>query len=254
MSLETLKYLSEPKLTELREKVHVNYDRYTKGNFLDLTADNGWSIELGLKVDLDRLKGLDPRGGPRVRDSAECEIKNALLVWSVFEGLSPALATEERIWARLTHLECLEFTRKRWLDVSNKDEGIKAINKHFFASTQTGVRDDNSVSRLWWGAYIAKLAMPDDHETALKTILSKADIRSNLVERSRTGSRPVLAAAIIRAMVSDPRIAESEDGFREFMKIMNRMGGGELFEVMPVSDVDRFIKQCADRARAAMAA
>ena len=247
MSLESLKYLSEAKLTELRETVHQNYDRYTKGNFLDLAADNGWSIELGLKVDLEQLKELDPRGG------AEFEIKNSLLVWRIFEGLLPALATEERIWARLTHLECLEFTRKRWLGVSNKDEGIAAINKHFFASTRTGIRDDNSVSRLWWAAYIAHLAMPDEHETALKTILSKADIRSNLVERSRTSSRPALAAAIIRAMVSDPRIAEREDGFREFMKTMNRLGGGELFEVMPASDVDSFIRECADRARVAMA-
>jgi len=248
MSLEVLKYLSEAKLAELRSNIRENYERYTKGDFLDLAADNGWSIETGLKVDSDQLNGLDPKEG------ADFEIKNSLLVWRTFKGLSPALATEERIWARIAHLECLEFSRKRWLKVSSEEEGIAVINTHFFARTQTSIRDDNSVSRLWWNAYIAFLAMPDDHERALKTILSKADIRSNLVERSRTSSRPALAAGIIRAMISDPRIAETPYGFRAFMKTLNKVGGGELFEVMPANEVDRFIKDCADRTRKEIAA
>jgi hypothetical protein len=244
MSLRNLSYLSETKLTDLREKVHQNYDRYVAGDFRDLAADNGWAIELNLKVDLDQLNSQDTRRG------GEFEIKNALLLWQTFRGLSPALATEERVWVRLTHLECLEFSRKRWLDGQDREKNCKLISKHFFASTQTGIRDDNAVSRLWWAAYIAFLAMPDDHETALATILSKADIRLNLVERSRTGSRPALAAAIIRAMVADRSIGENEDRFRKFMRVMNRRGGGELFEVMPVQDVDRFVKECADHARA----
>src|SRR5262245_56202102 len=158
MSLEPLKYLSEAKLTELREKVHQNYDRYTKGDFRDLAKDIGWSIELGLQVDLDRLRGLDPSEG------ADFEIKNAMLVGRTLGALSAALAAEERIWGRLTHLECLEFTRQRWLKGGSKDERIRDINKHYFAGTRTGVRDDNSVSRLWWAAYIAHLAMPCDQE------------------------------------------------------------------------------------------
>lgn len=247
MSLEPLKYLSEAKLTELRERVHQNYNRYTQGDFRDLAENNGWSIELGLKVDLDQLRGLDPTEG------ANFEIKNAMLVWRTLGALSPALATEERIWARLTHLECLEFTRQRWLKGASKDERIRDINKHYFAGTRTGVRDDNSVSRLWWAAYIAHLAMPSDHEGALKTLLSKADIRSNLVERSRTSSRPMLAAAIIRGMNADPRIAATEAGFRAFMRTMNKFGGGELFEVMPSTEIDRFVKECAARAQAAAA-
>ncbi|HEV7877921.1 DUF6339 family protein [Bradyrhizobium sp.] len=64
-------------------------------------------------------------------------------------------------------------------------------------------------------------------------LLSKADIRSNLLERPGTSSRPVVASAVLRAMISDRRIAETEDGFRTFMRTVNKFGGGELFEVMP---------------------
>lgn len=246
MSLEPLKYLSESRLAELRSKIPENYERYTAGDFLDLSAENGWSIELGLKVDLDLLKTLSPEGG------ADSEVRNSLLVWRTLSNLSPALATEERIWVRLAHLECLEFSRKRWLDVPSKEARLAAIETHFFASTQTQTRDDHAIARLWWNAYIAFLAMPDDHELALRTMLGKADIRSNLIERSRTSSRPPLAAGIIRAMVADPEIADTESGFRLFMKELNKFGGGELFEVMPPAEIDHFVRDCADRARAEM--
>jgi hypothetical protein len=248
MSLEVLKYLSERKLTELREQVLQNYDRYTTGDFLDLTADNGWSVELDLQVDLAQLKQLDPTVG------AEYEVRNSTLVWRTFSGLSPALATEERIWARLAHLECLEFSRRRWLKGASKKEIISNISTHFFAGTRTAIRDDHAVSRLWWNAYIAFLAMPDNIELALKTMLSKADIRSNLVERPGTSSRPVLVSAILRAMISNPRIAQTEGGFRIFMRTVNKFGGGELFEVMPPDAVDQFVKECASRAQAAKGA
>lgn len=244
MGVENLKYLSETKLAELRAKVAENYERYTDGTFHDIATDNGWSIELGLKVDLDQLTELDPAAG------ASSEVKNSLLIWKVFGGLSPALATEERIWVRLAHLECLAFSRKRWLNVAGKTAIMDSIRRHIFADTLTSIRDDHAVARLWWNAYVAYLAMPQDHERALRTMLSKADIRSNLVERTRTISRPQLAAGILRAMISDSRIAETEIGFRNFMKTLNRLGGGEIFEVMPAEEVDRFIAECAIRARA----
>jgi hypothetical protein len=245
MSPESLKYLSEAKLTELREKVHQNYDRYTNGDFLDLTKDNGWSIELDIKVDLEPLKDLEPTVG------GEFEVKNSMLVWRTLGSLSPALATEERIWARLSHVECLEFSRNRWLKGSSKDAIAANISRHFFAGTWTSVRDDHAIARLWWNAYVAQLAMPGDIERALITMLSKADIRSNLVERSRTSSRPMLAAAILRAMISDRRVTETENGFRAFMKTVNKFGGGELFEIMPSTKIDHFIKGCIERAQTA---
>lgn len=234
--------LSEAKLTELKEKIEQNRKKYLEGSFVEDSQEFGWSVELEVKVELGPLKGLNPGSG------ADIEIANALLVWSVLRELSPAAATDERIWARLTHVECLEFSRKRWLRETDTEKQVEAIKKHVFASTQTSVRDDNAVSRLWWVAYIANRILPDDQEGALGLILRRADTRSNLIERTRTVSRPALASAILRGMKSIPPIIESESSFRLFMKTMNRLGGGKLFEIMPSSEVDLFVKDCATRA------
>jgi hypothetical protein len=242
MSVERLKYLSEHRLLELKSNISANLERYVRGDFRDLAAQNGWAVEHALTVDLSPLEELDPAAG------AEVEVTNSLLVWKALHGLSPALATEERIWVRLAHLNCLEFCRKRWLRAQDQDSLIREIGAHLFAATQTAIRDDNGVSRLWWNAYIARLAMPDDPEKALRTILKKADFRSNFVERTRTVSRSALAAGIIRAMLSESWVTESESNFRSFMKAVNKFGGGLLFEVMESDSVDNFILNCIGHA------
>jgi Family of unknown function (DUF6339) len=243
MTAARLKYLSNATVEGLRENLSENLDRYRSGNFDDLVATGDWSIELNLDVDLAPLSGLDPSGTP------EAEIANSRLVWKSLHGLTPTLACEEGVWTRLTHVEGLDFARSRWLRPDMDNDAVeKAVADHFFAPTLTGRRDDNAVSRLWWNAYIAHLAAPGSDLKALDLILKKADIRSNFVERSLTASRPPLAAGIVRIMRREDWVTNREENFRAFMRTLNRLGGGMVFESMSEADVDTFMDQCAGRA------
>lgn len=243
MTTTKLKYLSNATVEDLRESVATNIDRYRSGDFSDLLPLGDWSIELNLDVDLTLLAELDPSGSP------EAEISNSRIVWKALRGLTPTLACEEGIWTRLTHVECLSFARSRWLNTSMNDQAAeKAVMDHFFAATLTSRRDDNAISRLWWNSYIAQLAYPDTNLKALEFILKKADIRSNFIERSLTASRPPLAAGIVRIMEREDWVTTREGNFRAFMRTLNRLGGGMIFESMAVSDIDTFMDVCATRA------
>jgi hypothetical protein len=249
MSFEKLKFVSAAVLDQLLEDIPDNLARYSEGDFSDLAAQNGWAIEAAsVEVDVDALAGLS-----KGATSSEGEVENSLLVHRALRGMTPSLAREERIWVRLTHIECLEYSRSRWLTGKPQDALAKLVAEHFFAGTLTGVRDDNAIGRLWWNAHIASLACPDDPERALKLILKSADIRSNFVERPRTVSRPVLARALIRLMDSDTWVTSTEASFRELMKVMNRDGGGVLFEVLPDGEVDSFMRSCSERAQEQLA-
>lgn len=238
-----LKYLSNATVDSLREGISSNLDVYRSGNFNELMAIGEWSIELNLDVELAPLAGLDPSGKP------EAEIANSRLVWKALSGLTPTLACEEGIWARLTHVECLDFARARWLAPEmDNDTVAKTVEEHFFAPGLTSRRDDNAISRLWWNSYIAHLAIPSPGLEALELILKKADIRSNIVERSATASRPALTAGIVRIMQKEQWVTGHEDNFRSFMKALNRLGGGMVFETMAQGDIDNFMAQCAVRA------
>ena len=79
----------------------------------------------------------------------------------------------------------------------------------------TARRDDNAIARLWWSSWIAStIAGKGDMADTLKVILMKADIRSNIVERTMMMSRPVLARAVVEVMQKVPAVHGSEDTFR----------------------------------------
>lgn len=158
MSKEKLKYLSQITIDNLYANVEDNLERYVAGDFKDIAQQGGWDIELSLEVDLAPLKNLV------MEKNAAAEIANTLLVWNTLHELLPSLACEDRIWTRLTHLECLEYSRYRWLSGQPEEKQTDVIKTHFFANTQTRYRDDNAISRLWWNAYIAKLAAPRQQE------------------------------------------------------------------------------------------
>ena len=238
--MERLKYLSNATVDQLRESISANADRYRSGDFTDLMRDGDWSIELPLEVNTEKLSHLDPAKTP------EAEVSNSRLVWESLPGLTPALACEEGIWVRLSHIECLEFARGRWLSTEMDDEqAVKAVTDHFFANTLGRRRDDHAVARLWWNAHVASLAAPGGDLPALSVMLRKADLRSNFVERSLTVSRPVLAAGLIRVMQRNPQVTAREEDFRAFMRAVNRLGGGIVFEAMNEAQIDAFMDRCA---------
>lgn len=251
MSIVPLKYLSESKLAELRHDISSNRDLYTSGDFLELERDNGWNIETqSVVVDLDLLATLDGTAGR----SAEQDIENSIIVHKALAGLTPALASEERIWARLSHIECLGYTRTRWLSGKTGEALDREIGSHIFAKGRTGIRDDNAVSRLWWNMHIASIADPADPEGALRLLAKSADIRQSVIERPGTAARPPLVQAILRAMRREPWLIENSKSIQEFMKTLNRNAGGVMFEALSADEADEFMQSCALRVKAKLAA
>jgi len=241
-----LKFLSQDIMDKLQAEVASNRARYETGNFLDLETGIGWAIDVAsVSMDEKALESLDQSS-----TKPEIEVQNSLRVFEALPGMTPAIAREGRIWTRLTHVEALSYARARWLSGATGNLIDKAVLDHFFGTGLTSVRDDNAIGRLWWNAKVAKTAAGSgDHEQALALILKSADIRSNFVERSRTTSRPKLAQGLVRIMIAEPWVTSDEASFRLFMKVLNRNGGGILFEVMSNSEVDKFL---ADTAAVAM--
>lgn len=242
---EPLKFLSEAKLAELRAAIPENLFRYASGDFSDLVRDNGWAVEsAAVRVDTDLLARLDESLASPAGDADA-----SVIVYEALRGMSPAMATEERVWVRLSHVECFAYSKARWLRRNRDDKRIADVRTHMFAAGIQGIRDDNAISRLWWNMQIARIADPADPEGALRLILRTADTRMQFVERINTASRSGIARAVLRAMRADPWLSSSEAAFREFMKALNREGGGVLFEVFSDAEADSYVERCMRLAR-----
>jgi hypothetical protein len=241
-----LKYLSDKALTHLRRETGSNLSRYRTDGFQDFANDPGWDIALGIEYDDEYLALLD-RSTPR--SIASVDLANSKIVGKALERLTPTLANEERIWVRLSHVDAFDYSRARWLIPATDDNLPSLVEKHFFASTQTRIRDDHALSRLWWNYEIAKTCSPDNVDSALDLILRTADIRSNFVERIWMTSRRSIASAVLKAMQADPWITSVQQNFREFMKSLNKLGGGIVFESLTESEIEAFVQDCVTHAR-----
>lgn len=242
---ERMKFVSENTLLKLLGGISENIERYRVGDFIDLSSDIGWQVDTStVSVDLDKLAEL-----VYIKGSVDEDLKNSILVYEALDGMTPAIAMDERVWVRLTHIECLEYSRKRWLRVEEEEKLAGDIAKHMFASGRDKIRDDNAISRLWWNMHIASIIEPSDPKGALEMMLLTSDYRMAFVERPLTSARLPVARAIVRSLQKKSWIAERKDNFLRFMVELNRDAGGVLFEALSEADADKMIEACMDKAQ-----
>lgn len=243
MTTEPLKLVAAPVLEKLVASVDENLERYRSGDFLDLTKSNGWAIESQLALwDTDIPAKLDPSGTP------EAEVRNSRVIYEGIVGMTPALARDERVWTRLSHVECLEYARNRWLPADDRLK--RQVEIHMFAKGLTGCRDDNAIGRLWWNGHVASLACPQDIEVGLRRLLARANNRMQIIERSDTGSRQPLVAGIVRMLGREPWLNIDDRAIADFMIDVNKYSGGIVFEALGDDGVDSHLQACLARAMA----
>lgn len=247
MARQPILYVGQSVADQLWDSVESNLDRYRDQGFLDLVASGNWSIPLHRDFDPSPLTELNADKG------IEIELANSKRVWAALRTLTPALARENRLWVRLSHVECIEFCRSRWLSSGSDETLIKAIRMHFFANGRTAARDDHAIARLWWNSWIAHQVNPSDPDSALRAILTRADVRLSLVERPWMFARRSLAAAIVELMLAESWLTEKEAHFREFVKAANLLGGGIVFEALSKAEIESFLRHCLLKAQAAVA-
>jgi len=247
MSMQPMRLLATNVVNKLSENIQSNLQRYIEGDFLDMEKEAGWAIETSrARWDPAIAQKLDPSGTPTA------EIKNSLLIYKGLQGLTPALACEERLWARLCHVECLDYARNRWLGKEEKAES--AIQLHFFASGMRGYRDRNAIGRLWWNGHVAALAMPEDIEAGLTLLLTRANIRLQLIDRADSAFRQPLVSGIFRLLENEEWFDSYDAAIADFMFEVNKRSGGIMFEALGRAAVDEHLRDCLDRAKQRRAA
>lgn len=247
MILEPMKLLSVAVLDNLSETVEQNAERYKSGSFTDLAVQSGWAIESKLAVwDPAIASSLDSSRTP------EAEVKNSLLVFECLKGMTPALAREERLWARLCHVEFLEYARERWL--KTEDNTVTSARLHFFANGMRGCRDQNAVGRLWWNGHLASLASPDNIEQGLQRLLARANIRLQIMDRADTAFRQPIVSGIFRLLGTESWFNSYDPAIANFMYEVNKRSGGIIFEAWDDSTVDSHLAECLKFAKARVTA
>lgn len=229
---EPVKYVSDRVVEQLLSKIGDNIPLYRGGDFGALSSEPGWALELkNVRYDPGFVSKLV------LETSREAEIENSLVVYSAFQGMTAAIARQERVWVRLCHIDCLEYSRKRWI----RSDPQTDVANHFFARTLDQCRDDNAVGRLWWNGHLANRIDPSDPKRVLNQFLARANIRLQFLDRSNASFRLPIAKGIIRLLESEPWLHEHDRAFEVFMLVMDKHAGGLLFETLDEPELDQIL-------------
>jgi hypothetical protein len=154
--------------------------------------------------------------------------ENCTRILEILPGLTPANATDERLWVTLSFGYFASYIRERWqFRNSHEDKLSKHVLNHWFAAGVRGRMRDNGISRLWWMGYIAKKVPGMSMQQVYEVLYANSDYRSTLLERnSSANSLNVLAAVLtVSQRAFDNGIPYNRHSWRDFMKAVNFLGG-----------------------------
>jgi len=234
--------MREALVHDLTREIGQNIERYRNGDFDFLTSDGSNFIETEYEYSEEELAKI------KVADGDFNEATCCLGAFRGLSNISAYLARDQRLWAYLTHVVLLNYTRQRWPIPTDNEKAIVHIKKHFFASGARGIERDNAISRLWWMASICNKVEGLTLEQSLTAFLYQSDVRANIVERPTTSQNVVLLSAVIRKLDQSYRGDKELYGrekFRTVMKELNLQGGIKLLEVLEPKEVEKIVTRCA---------
>ncbi|QBZ82371.1 hypothetical protein GHNINEIG_00401 [Hydrogenovibrio crunogenus] len=223
----------EKTFLSLYNSVPENLELYREGGFQESIPEDGLIPLSGVGEDLDSLEALsfDSSGAD---DFYLEEVKSAVIVFRALEELTLYLARDKRFWAFLTHTALLSYSRKRWLIPEDDEEAVKFVRKHFFGSNHRELERDNAASRLWWMAKLCSNVDGLSLEDSLVSLMYRADVRANLIERPTTALNMNVFSMVIKQLhesFKNDKALFERIRFRELMKSLNVEGGRRLLEV-----------------------
>ena len=86
-------------------------------------------------------------------DLSKQDVENVIRLYSAMKNLTDTQASDERLWAGLTHGDFWDYMYQRWnIRKTSGDPIILNQTRYFFRSTDGGRRAlfMNSLARLWW--------------------------------------------------------------------------------------------------------
>ena len=195
-------------------------------------ADSAW--ESLIQVNPEKLK-LRFRGKG---ESASNDFENAIAVYEAFPDLTEAQASDQRLWAYLSHVTLRDYVQARWplagspeqlaSDNAAKFAAARSILWHWFASGNDRMLRRNAIARLWWAVHLTispweanadfQDLKSDDPYRFTKVLLSAQDIYSQVLERGFGRDNRVLIT-ILEFLEANPNMQRNQ--IRAFMKELN---------------------------------
>lgn len=232
MPNENITILTSESLERLRNAV-VGNSQLVRKNLSELVAELELStVEHVATIDTDLV--LDPE--------QNADIPNMIALAAAIKGLTPELATDERLWVSLAIGQFHDYTYARWGGKAKTDVDLLAFWKlHILASSTRNRWRDHAVSRLWWMHRYASMLQPDNAQAALEMLLIEIEFISALLSKPSVSMNLPLAQAILEVsqeeILNKKSLKYKREGFRAFVRELDLIAGRRLLSSLSVGEL-----------------
>lgn len=227
----SLEFLSREATDKLVNDVASNLEAYRTGQTGVLINQTDCRMSRVEAVAPPLLLGDD--------DEPKSDAEASKLVFQWLSNLTPVQASDERLWALLTHREFAKYTHKRWGQQrfeSAKNPGAVVLDRWFYRGQGLRTCVHNGISRLWWFGYLTYDAKRENPFELTDVLLSLQDIQTAFLERSLGPCRPLLQAVLETVRKHDEALRNTRDRgnvIQEWAKEIKLYGGSYLLDELP---------------------
>jgi hypothetical protein len=182
-------------------------------------------------------------------DPSKSDLNNSIILYEALKDLNEVQASDERLWAYLTHTHFWGYMRKRWPIEEAKNPLSRIKERYFLRNLNLEALTRNGLSRLWWYAHITIDTGRQNKYELLEILLQRQDLAVGITERS-IGVNKKLRVALLEYLKENPLIATNEDKSRELIKGLNLSGGVKMLPLLEIQE----IKTILDKIKIALAA
>ena len=163
--------------------------------------------------------------------------RQALDFYRSFEGMTPSMATDERMWAWMTHFRLHSYSLARWRRPANINLA-NYIRSHWFKADSTDAFwRHNTASRTWWIAHTAIKAAQGSAgaftaEEALR-LFSETAVLYHIPMYYNFTRDPLILSEVVRTLLNEAEGISAERGTYALLQKLNLMGGTQLLPLLP---------------------
>jgi hypothetical protein len=180
--------------------------------------------------------------------------KNVAALHGTFAQLSPAIATDERVWVSLAFGPLREYADARWpmskynANKSSLSNGLK--NKRFAATSRIRWRE-HAISRLWWLGHYAESFSDIDSSKVADVMFINSDALYNLLGRPAIANDRTIATHVV-SVVHDYYFGEDarefdRNSFRKFLKEIDLRSGRYIMGALEQEMLSTLVKDSFDK-------
>ena len=170
--------------------------------------------------------------------------RQALDFYDSLIGITPSLATDQRMWAWMNHFRLHSYSIDRWAGGGASNLSRFVLTHWFVENQREAVYRNNTAGRTWWIAHVARTAAQASSgaftEHAALNLFANAPRHYHNCMSSLITRNPLILSEVVRALLTDAEGLKTESG-DELWKHLNLSAGTMLLDSMPRGDLREHI-------------